>query len=356
MADAPRQLVRSSVPAEVSSTTGLAPSSFERAAGELSWSKSFGTVPSCSPASNAFRRRAACMNASARFPTGYTAWPPASAVTMQVVARKTSTTASACVSRYWAALSGRLSIANDGTGSGRRARRQLSRVSVGVEAAPVDLDPQHLFDAHVAEVDGVPEVGEEIELAALVGRLEDRPFHTEGVRERLRRVEIQAAGIVEEANRLRALARLHHDLLRARVEPGLAGGDQLLHDRGSKGAGVLVSQLHLHGQSEGTRQRHILSRRPPQLGESLARLDAVDIERGHELQERLQASAVLGDLEWTTAGHQRDAQAVGGGDLGPGRLLVGDQPARHGDLQAADQVVALLEMADERGHVVAGIE
>src|SRR5439155_1099305 len=140
---------------------------------------------------------------------------------MQVVARKTSTTASACVSRYRAALSGRLSITKLCAISVRpgSARSKESRVSVRMQAAPVNLNAEQLLEADIAEVDRVAEVAQEVELRALVGRLEDRPFHAECVREGFRGIEVQPTGIVEQPDRLRALARLDTVLTGAGVQP-----------------------------------------------------------------------------------------------------------------------------------------
>src|SRR5438067_1658964 len=153
---------------------------------------------------------------------------------MQVVARKTSTTASACVSRYRAALSGRLSITKLCAISVRpgSARSKESRVSVRMQAAPVNLNAEQLLEADIAEVDRVAEVAQEVELRALVGRLEDRPFHAECVREGFRGIEVQPAGIVEQPDRLRALARLDNDLTGAGVQPFESVGDELLDHRG----------------------------------------------------------------------------------------------------------------------------
>src|SRR3989442_75687 len=104
-----------------------------------------------------------------------------------------------------------------------------------MEATPVDLDAQQLFQAHVAQVHRIAEMREQVELALLVGCFKDRAVHAERPGECLGGGEVEPSILVEEAYLLTALARLDNDLLGAGVQPAQSRIDQLLHDLGREG-------------------------------------------------------------------------------------------------------------------------
>src|SRR5258706_9568608 len=128
-----------------------------------------------------------------------------------------------------------------------RQRGEHGSVCVGVEAAAIDLDAQQLLEADVADVNTRAEMTQEVELAFLVGGLENGPLHAKGRREALCRVEVEPSGLVEEADRLRALTSFDDDRASAGVEPIEAGCNELRDDLVVQRAAVLVPELHLDG-------------------------------------------------------------------------------------------------------------
>src|SRR5919107_5512737 len=107
--------------------------------------------------------------------------------------------------------------------SGRPRRPEvLALEGVRVEAAPVDLDPEELLQADVADPDVAPEVIQQRELARLVRRLEHRHVEPEGIRESIREGRIEVATGVENSDAHRALPRLDHELLGTGVQPPAA--------------------------------------------------------------------------------------------------------------------------------------
>src|SRR5512134_2324923 len=89
--------------------------------------------------------------------------------------------------------------------------------SVRVETAPIDLDAEQFFDPDIAQLDFGAEVVQQRELAGLVGGLEDRLLHAEGLNESIRELGLKLSLVIEEPDILRTLPALHHDPLRTSI-------------------------------------------------------------------------------------------------------------------------------------------
>src|SRR5439155_26323183 len=98
---------------------------------------------------------------------------------------------------------------------------------IGVQAAAIDLHPQHLLQAHVAELHGGPEMIDQRELAGLVRSLEQQLLESERLGEVIGLARIELARSGEQPNVRCALASLNLQAHRARLEPSLASLDQL---------------------------------------------------------------------------------------------------------------------------------
>src|SRR6266446_5343667 len=94
----------------------------------------------------------------------------------------------------------------------------------------------------------------------------------------------------------------------------------------------------------------------PHLSKAMPSLDAIDTETRAQLEIVFETPAVFCDLERTAASDEDHVAALRGRDLGTSRGLVCDEPAAHRQLQEADQMAALLDVAHDGRDVVAGIE
>ena len=68
-------------------------------------------------------------------------------------------------------------------------------------------------------------------------------------------------------------------------------------------------------------------------GESLTAFDFGDAEIHTQIEVGLELALRDSDFEGAPAGHRRNVVGARRFDLAPSRALVGDQPARHGDLE-----------------------
>src|SRR5215217_7557988 len=123
----------------------------------------------------------------------------------------TSTATTAQPAPYRARRSGKQSIttspdtsalsASDGRVERRRGRGRPQAglaEGIGVQPPPVDLDPQELLQAYVAQAHAPAEVVEQGELAGLGGRLEGDQVQAEGVRQPVGQAPVEAARPVEQ--------------------------------------------------------------------------------------------------------------------------------------------------------------
>src|SRR6185437_3556600 len=206
-------------------------------------------LPPSSPARRAGASRACRSSAVSRLSARTQRRPDATAVIAVVVARMTSTptiTASLAARGRVPAYGRMVSVATVRSAVVRRRRAEVVVPErVGMQAAAVDLHPEELLEADVAQADLTSEVVEQGELARLVGRLEHHGVHAECLDEPVGHGGVERAVRAKDADARRALARLDHELARARVEPAAAAIDQVVDDAIGERAAVLLAQLEL---------------------------------------------------------------------------------------------------------------
>src|SRR6185295_19067235 len=202
-------------------------------------------LPPSSPARSAGASRACCASAVSRLSARTHRRPDATAVIAVVVARLTTkpTITASSAARGRVPANGRM--VSVGTASSAVVRRRGAEVvvteRVGVQAPAVDLHPEELLEADVAQADLASEVVEQRELARLVGRLEHHGVLAEGLDEAVGHGGVEGAIGAKDADARRALARLDDELARARVEPAATAIDQVIDDAIGERAAVLLA-------------------------------------------------------------------------------------------------------------------
>src|SRR5688572_4435040 len=161
---------------------------------------------------------------------------------------------------------------------------------------------------------------------------------------------------VEGAHTLGALARLEHKLLCPCVQPRASKVDRLCERRVSERAVVFLSHLVLKSKPARVNAPRDVGRTLYERGETLTAFDSGDAHTGAEIEVLVEASSGGRDLERPAAGDGGDLVSVGCGELATRCRLVGDEPARHGDLQRGHERRTLFEVRLDRDGIVAGIE
>src|SRR6185369_5996579 len=133
---------------------------------------------------------------------------------------------------------------------GKYARPQvLLAKGVRIQATPVNLHAQQLFEPDIAQPYPRPKVIEERELTRLGWRLECHDIETELDREAIRQDGAEGSGFIEKPDALGTFPSLHHQFASAGVQPAAPLSDPLLRRVRAEGAGVLLAQLKLHFES-----------------------------------------------------------------------------------------------------------
>src|SRR5205823_7210881 len=97
-----------------------------------------------------------------------------------------------------------------------------------MEATPVDLDTQWLFQAHVAKADSLPKMLEKSELTRLVWSFEHHDVKPEFPGESIRKGWIERSIVFKHSHSACALTGLDDKLLSSSIEPGLSSRHHLI--------------------------------------------------------------------------------------------------------------------------------
>src|SRR6516162_1253224 len=125
------------------------------------------------------------------------------------------------------------------------------RVSIRVQAPPVDFNAQEFFQPDITQMDLISEMIQESELAGLVRRFEHAGFKPERLDESVRKVRVEVSAVVEQSDTAGALSGLDHNLHGSSVKPSLALVDPGSQRLVAESAVVLLAQFHLHIQTTG---------------------------------------------------------------------------------------------------------
>jgi hypothetical protein len=121
-------------------------------------------------------------------------------------------------------------------------------------------------------------------------------------------------------------------------------------------AAVLLPELELHFEATVGCKGDDLRRIESERRESLRTFDTRRADVRAEVQVLVEDSLLVCHLEWPAARDDRHAVTACARDFPPRCLFRADDPGRHRDLQARDQMRALLDVRFDGSGVVAGIE
>src|SRR5579884_493296 len=169
-----------------------------------------------------------------------------------------------------------------------------------MEAAPENLNAQHLFQAYIAEMDALSKMFQESKLAGLVGSLKDDNIQPKDFGEAIGDRGIERAIAGEGANPCCAFAGLDHKLHRARVEPALAARNRLIQRFFCERTFMFLPHLILHLQPALLGHAYNRAWRLGEFGKPFSALDARHAEIRAQVQIGLKLSLGHSHLERST--------------------------------------------------------
>ncbi len=227
---------------------------------------------------------------------------------------------------------------------------------IRVQPPPVDFDTKQLFQPDIAEMDLPAKMIEQGKLAWLVRSFKHYRLETEHRRELVCVCGIQVSVLIKESDSPGALSCFDHQLDRTGIEPLLT-----LVDPCGKGAVIepsimLLAKFHLDVETAAPCCSDNFTRVEFAFRESLAAFDSIDAEVCTQIQISRKFSLGYGNFKRSSTGNGRDAIHAGQIDFSPGRALVRNHPARHGNLEYRYQMRALLQVTSNSRGIVTWIE
>jgi hypothetical protein len=225
-----------------------------------------------------------------------------------------------------------------------------------MQAAAVNFDAQDFFQSYIAKMDLAAEVLEKGKLARFGRRFKQEQIESEVPGKTIGKGGIEVSVNIEEPDSASALAGLNNQLQGAGIEPPRTLRQELLNRFLVESPGMFLSQFELNLQAPLGRQLHNLAGLAIHVREAFTALDARDPEIRAKVEVGRELMLCHGDLEGASACHCRDVMLTGGGNFPSRRLLVGNHPAGHRNLQDRKQVRALRQMTFNCDRVISRIK